>query len=148
MTSCSVSRRTRREVSVDERVSERVRTGRMELRDSVYRTAAVAVHDSVREMTTVTVQIGAQGDTVMRSVVTDRFRVLATDSKRDVAEKVVVRRDTVYLETDTSVRRDEVAGQARDEGWYGGFVYLIKWLVVLVGSLIVLRVVWVGIGRR
>ena len=61
------------------------------------------VKDSVKEVTTVTVQLNDVGDTVFRSVVKNRDCVRSMADVRSMKEEVRVVRDTVYVE-----RRDSV----------------------------------------
>lgn len=101
----------------------------------------VALRDTLREVTTVTVQLGAAGDTVFRSVVTDRTNARSRDNRAAVRTNVVERHDTVYVE-----RRDsmsvEIPGRARNELAKGsGFVAGLRWVFWIVVGLIVLVVV-------
>lgn len=61
------------------------------------------VKDSVKEVTTVTVQLNDVGDTVFRSVVKNRDCVRSMADVRSMKEEVRVVRDTVYVE-----RRDSI----------------------------------------
>ena len=65
----------------------------------------VAVHDTIREVTTITVQTNEAGDTVKVVQITDRDRARAREAVRDKEERLVVRTDTVYIEKrDSSLR--------------------------------------------
>ena len=55
------------------------------------------LHDTLREVTTVTVQLNARGDTLRVTTVTNRTRAIDRDRSQDVKEKVVTKRDTLYL---------------------------------------------------
>jgi hypothetical protein len=70
-----------------------------EARDSV----VIEFRDTLKEVTTVTVQLNETGDTVKMSTVTDRTRASDRSQLRDKSEKIIVRVDTVYVE-----RRDSV----------------------------------------
>ena len=80
----------------------------------------VAVHDTLREVTTITIRQNEAGDTVKQSVVTDRYRGRnAEAAKVDFPlravelnlhdERLTVQRDTVYIE-----KRDSVFVQNTD----------------------------------
>ena len=58
----------------------------------------VAVHDTIREVTTITVRTNETGDTVKVVQITDRDRARNREAVRDKEERLVVRTDTVYIE--------------------------------------------------
>ena len=58
----------------------------------------VAVHDTIREVTTITVQTNDAGDTLKVVQITDRDRARNREAVRDKEERLVVRTDTVYIE--------------------------------------------------
>ena len=68
-------------------------------RDSV----VIAERDTLKEVTTITVQLNEIGDTVKVSTITDRTRASSRDRVRDVGIKVVERTDTVYIEKRDSI---------------------------------------------
>ena len=71
----------------------------------------VAVHDTIREVTTITVQLGDAGDTVKVVQITDRDRARNREAVRDKEERLVVKTDTVYVEKrDSSL---QVLGRAK-----------------------------------
>lgn len=93
MTSCSVSRRAS---------SERSLRTEAVTRDTVWEQVVVAVHDTLREVTTITIRQDPQGDTLKLVQVTDRTRASRREGYRDREEKIVMKTDTVYVEkTDT-----------------------------------------------
>ena len=55
-------------------------------------------HDTLREVTTVSVQLNARGDTLRVTTVTDRTRAIDRDHSQAVKEKIIVKRDTLYLD--------------------------------------------------
>ena len=65
-----------------------------ETRDSVM----IELCDTVREVTTITIQENEQGDTIKVVQVTDRERVRNRDRSALQEKKVEVRVDTVYIE--------------------------------------------------
>ena len=71
----------------------------------------VAVHDTIREVTTITVQTNDAGDTVKVVQITDRDRARNREAVRDKEERLVVKTDTVYIEKrDSSL---QVLGRAK-----------------------------------
>ena len=158
MTSCSASRRSvNSEVSVAERsgFAEResvlVSAERVVVRDTVYRDVAVVVRDTLREVTTVTVQIGASGDTVMRSVVTDRFRGRGTGWNQGVVEsrnyefigQAELESRAVETRSDVRVveRENDGTMSGGGMGWMGRLVLVLKWIVGVCVAVVVVRVV-------
>ncbi len=61
----------------------------------------VAVNDTLSEVTTITLQQDAQGDTVKLVQITDRTRASRSEGYRDREEKIVVKTDTVYVAIDS-----------------------------------------------
>ena len=93
LTGCSVQRRVS---------NERLLRTEATTRDTVWEQVVVAVHDTLREVTTITIRQDAQGDTLKLVQVTDRTRASDRQGYRDREEKIVVKTDTVYIEkTDT-----------------------------------------------
>lgn len=58
----------------------------------------VVVFDTIREVTTITVQQNEVGDTLRSTTLTDRTRASSRDRYHDVKEKVLIRTDTVFVE--------------------------------------------------
>lgn len=75
-----------------------------EMKDSVFIGSMEAVRDSVVERTTVTVQLGAVGDTLFRSVVTDRTRASDRSRHNMLKSRSLVKTDTVFVEKKDSVK--------------------------------------------
>ena len=125
------------------------------VRDTVVVFRDVAVTDTVREVTTVTVDRTEAGDTVFRSVVTDRERLRDRVAVSDVREKVVVVRDTVFIEKRDSVAQVVVAAGAGVEIDKDGNVtkkvnrlaQTLRWVFAVVVGLVVLILV-VRFGRK
>ena len=143
-----------------ERESVLVSAQRLVVRDTVYRDVAVALRDTLREVTTVTVQIGATGDTVMRSVVTDRFRGRGTGWSHEIVE-------TRNYETLGLSKRQSLAVEARNDevvehvnegtlektggimGWTDRLVMVMKWIVVVGVMVVIGRIVfWLLVRLR
>ena len=156
MTSCSVCRRgvnsevifAEREGLI-ERESVQVSAEKLVVRDTVYRDGAVVVRDTLREVTTVTVQIGASGDTLMRSVVTDRFRGRGTGWNQGIVESRNYEifgqeeRQSFVVETRSDVRvverenDDTMSGGGM--GWMGRLVLVLKWIFWVCVMVVVVR---------
>lgn len=76
----------------------RDRVATYEKTDSVKEQVMVAVHDTVMEVTTITVREAANGDTLRVSTVTDRVRGRSRDNIANSRMKTEVRVDTVFIE--------------------------------------------------
>ena len=87
---------------------------------------AVAVHDTIVEVTTVTIRENEAGDTVRIAQLTERTRTSVRNRINDVQERVAVRTDTVYIERHDSV---EVKERPRNT---------LRWVLLVVVGLIVL----------
>lgn len=129
LTSCSVSSRASS--------SERLLRTEATTRDTVWEQVLVAVHDTLREVTTITVQQNDQGDTLKLVQVTDRTRASNREGYRDREEKIVVKTDTVYIEkTDTlTVSSKFISGKPESQT---GLVPILKWIFGILCALIVL----------
>ena len=96
----------------------------------------IAERDTLKEVTTVTVQLNETGDTVKVSTVTDRTRASSRDRVRDVAIKVVERTDTVYVEKRDSVYIQTNTNLANPTNKKSGFLTYVKWITALVCAVI------------
>lgn len=116
----------------------RVRVATYEQTDSVREQVMVAVHDTIMEVTTITVREAANGDTLRVSTVTDRVRGRSRDAIAVQKTKTEVRVDTVYIE-----KRDSIEIRSRPEGGQSGkttlhtTLRLIIWIIVAVIALII-----------
>ena len=111
-------------------------TREQEARDSV----RLELRDTLKEMTTVTVQLNETGDTVKMSTVTDRTRASDRSQLRDKSEKIIVRVDTVYVERRDSVRV-ETPRQARGDIGRASALSYLKWIFWIIVSVTVLLIV-------
>ena len=68
---------------------------------------AVAVHDTIVEVTTITIRENEAGDTLRMAQITERTRTSVRDRVSDQRERVAVRTDTVYIEKRGSVEVKE-----------------------------------------
>lgn len=104
----------------------------------------VAVHDTIRETTTITIRENERGDTLRVSTVTDRER---GRSRYDIATsrtKTEIRVDTVFIE-----KRDTIEIRSRPDGQSGKTTLnsTLRWVFWIIVSLTVLIVV-IKLTRR
>ena len=135
MTGCGVSR-TATNTSVESRVAEERIT---EARDSV----VVELRDTLKEVTTVTVDRNDVGDTLRVTTVTDRTRASVRDRVRDVEVKIVEKIDTVYVERWDSVFVEQVAGRAGNDGSARASPVVsalrwVFWIIIAIGGLVII----------
>lgn len=101
----------------------------------------VAERDTIREVTTITIQLGATGDTVFQSVVTDRLRGRSRDAIATQKTKVEVVRDTVVVEKRDSVNVETFRQAQGDRARASPVVSALKWIFWIIIGLIVLMIV-------
>ena len=101
----------------------------------------VAVHDTMMETKTITITKNVDGDTLFRSVVTDRERIRNAADVRSKKEDVRVRVDTVYVEKRDSSYVKNTNGTNDTNSRASPFVSSLKWIFFIIVSLIVLIVV-------
>ena len=110
----------------------------LELRDSSL-VERVEVHDTIREVTTITVDRNDKGDTLRQSIFTDRERVRDAADVRSKTVDVKVVRDTVYIE-----RRDSVLVERHQPSDVGHQTSILKWIfwifVALIGLIITIKI--------
>lgn len=111
-------------------------TREQEARDSV----VIEFRDTLKEVTTVTVQLNELGDTVKVSTVTDRTRASDRSQLRDKSEKIIVKVDTVYVERRDSVQvdRGQLTGDSSRASPFVSALKWVFWIIVAIGGLIVL----------
>ena len=127
--------RTATNASVESRVAEERIT---EARDSV----VVELRDTLKEVTTVTVDRTDVGDTLRVTTVTDRTRASVRDRVRDVELKIVEKTDTVYVERKDSVRVQAFQGSSvQGVARASPFVSALKWIFWIIVSITVLLIV-------
>ena len=154
LTACSVSRKALRS-EVSSQTSSVTR-------DTVREEVVVAVHDTLREVTTIIIQQNEAGDTVKQSVVTDRYRGRnAEAAKVDFPlravelnlhdERLTVQRDTVYIEKrDSSLRVSSLGAYGLREdgtptvsGKLSAVSKVLKWILaiafLLLASVVLVR---------
>lgn len=104
-------------------------------RDTVREEVALVVHDTLREVTTITIRQNEAGDTVFRSEVTDRDRIRSKADVRSKKEVVRVERDTIYVEKRDSVVVREAANISHQTS---SISHLLKWIFAVICAIIVL----------
>ena len=111
-----------------------------ETADTVNRQTVVVERDTLREVTTITVQTNEKGDTVKVVQITDLTRARNRDTSTDRQEKTVTRTDTVFIEKkdSTAVSTTSVTKMANQkEGFWTKLRSTLKWALALVVALIV-----------
>lgn len=106
-----------------------------EARDSV----VIELRDTVREVTTVTVQLGAAGDTVKVSTVTDRTRGWSRDAIAVQKTKTEVVRDTVIIEKRDSVfvKNTNLANGTNRASPFVSSLKWVFWIIIALAGLII-----------
>ena len=100
----------------------------------------MAVHDTIMETTTITIQQNEAGDTLKLVQITDRTRASDRAAMKEKEVRVVVKTDTVFIE-----KRDSVDvknhSPTSGAGSSGGFVASLRWvfwIIVGIGVLIII----------
>lgn len=109
--------------------------------DSMKEEKVVAEHDTVMEVTTIHVRTNEAGDTVFRSVVTDRMRAASRDKIAKQTTKTVVRVDTVFVAVRDSMATYRVTGGGGFQDGKTALHTTLKWMVALVVAVIILVLV-------
>lgn len=65
--------------------------------DSLREQMVVAIHDTIREVTTITVDRNEAGDTLKVAQVTERDNIRNRSAVKDKHERIVVKTDTVFV---------------------------------------------------
>ena len=112
-------------------------------RDTVREEVALVVHDTLREVTTITVRQNEAGDTVRMSVVTDRDRSRLRYDVRSKKEVVRVVRDTVYIEKRDSllVKSEELRVKSSLSHHTSAISLTLKWIFWIICSSVALIIV-------
>ena len=131
-TACSTSRKAT-EVS-----SSKLQVSSAELRDSSA-VERVEVLDTLKEVTTITIDRNDKGDTLKVVQITDRTRARNRDNVVAQKVKVIERIDTVYIQKDSvSVEDKKIGLSASADGSpkKSGFLTYVKWITALVCAII------------
>ena len=100
----------------------------------------VAIRDTVREVTTITIRENEQGDTLRVTTVTDRERARERDRIKMQDVRVEVRTDTVFVERRDSVFVSAPAASATVKNrpaWVQGLKWIF-WIIVGLSALIII----------
>ena len=113
-------------------------------RDTVREEVALMVHDTIREVTTITIRQNEAGDTLKVVQVTDRDCIRSKADVRSKKEVVRVERDTVYVERKDSVlvqsSRFKVSGDSLNPR-LSTLLLALKWIFLILLAGIVLIVI-------
>ena len=110
----------------------------------------MAVHDTLQEVTTITVQTNDRGDTLKVTQITDRSRLRERSDVRSKKEEVKLRVDTVYIERHDSSYAEKtiVAGSEYKSTWGSRFRSTLKWIfAILCASILLIIVIKFGLRR-
>ena len=107
-----------------------------ETSDSVSRQTRVVERDTLREVTTITVQTNERGDTVKVVQVTDLTRARNRDTTTDRQEKTVTRTDTVFIERRDSTAVSTTTITNQKEGFWTRLRSTLKWALAVIVALI------------
>ena len=131
-TACSTSRKAIAEHSSQLRVEG------LELRDSSA-VESVELRDTLREVTTITIDRNEKGDTLKVVQITDRTRARNRDNVVAQKVKVIERIDTVYIQKDSVSVEDKKIGlsaSADVSSKRSRFLTYIKWITALICAII------------
>ena len=116
----------------------------LDSRDSVrVEQVVVTEHDTIREVTTITVRLNEAGDTMRVAQVTDRERGRSRDAIAVQKTKTEVVRDTVYVERRDSVEvlSSRFQGSGTKDSWGNQLARVLKWIFWIAIGLSVLVLV-------
>ena len=117
-------------------------------RDTVREEVALMVRDTIREVTTITVDRNDKGDTLKVVQITDRDRIRSKADVRSKKEVVRVERDTVYIEKRDSVQVT-TTNLSNPTNKSSNFVRSLKWIFAVICAIIVLIItikIWLTFG--
>ena len=96
----------------------------------------IEVHDTLREVTTITVDRNDRGDTLRQSIVTDRYRGRDAQQLKAESTKLKVEHDTVYVE-----KRDRILVERHQPSNISHQTSILKWIFGILCAIIVLIIV-------
>lgn len=112
-----------------------------ETRDSVKEEVMVAVHDTIMETTTITVDRNEAGDTLKLVQITDRTRASDRTAMKEKEVRVVVKTDTVFIEKRDSIWVQDSRFKVHGEDRALSALSVLKWvfwIIVGIGVLIII----------
>lgn len=115
--------------------SEQRRVESLELR-AEWDSVTVEVHDTVMEVTTITIRENEQGDTIRVSTVTDRLRVKEREAFAKKEMKTEVVRDTVFI-----AKKDSIEIRSPTNNRQSALQDTLKWIFWIIIGLIGLTVI-------
>ena len=103
----------------------------------------MAVHDTLQEVVTITIDRNEVGDTLRLEKVTDRTRSRSRDAQQAIKSQRTVEKDSVSVERDSVAVEDKKIGlSASADGnassKRAGFLTYVKWIFALICAVIVL----------
>lgn len=115
---------------------------RCDTRDSLLLTA-YSLLDTVHEVTTITIQLNEQGDTLRREQITDRTSVRdrTMTEVRSKKEGEIIHTDTVYVEKESASSPIAVAGSSTEitpDGAIRQKGVILKWIFWILIAIIIL----------
>ena len=112
-------------------------------RDTVREEVALMVHDTIREVTTITIRQNEAGDTLKVTQITDRDCIRSKADVRSKKEVVRVERDTVYVERRDSilVKSEERRVKSSISHHTSAISHLLKWVFAVICAIVVLIIV-------
>ena len=114
-------------------------------RDTVREEVALMVHDTLREVTTITIRQNEAGDTLKVTQITDRDRLRDRSQLKDKSEKLIVKTDTVYIEKRDSVVVRDAANISHHTS---AISHLLKWICwIICASVVLIIVIRIGLRR-
>ena len=108
---------------------------------------ALELRDTVREVTTITIDRNETGDTLRLTQVTERERSRERDRFRVQDSRVVVVHDTVYVERKDTVAVEKNTNFSNGTNKSSNFVSSLKWIFWILCAIVVL-IITVRIGMR
>ena len=102
----------------------------------------ISVLDTLKEVTTITVQVNETGDTLRQSIVTDRLRSRDRSLVRDKSVEVKILHDTVYVERKDSlqVTAYSLRGDSPVSSKQSAVSEILKWIFWIIIGLIGLAI--------
>ena len=111
--------------------------------DSLREQMVVAIHDTIREVTTITVDRNEAGDTLKVAQVTERDNIRNRSAVKDKHERIVVKTDTVFVAVrDSSNVQTTNCTNNTNETKGSGLRATLKWVFWILVCVIVLVLIF------
>lgn len=121
-------------------VSSRDRVATYREADSVIGQFVVAVHDTVREVTRISVHQNEAGDTVKLFQVTERDRISNRDRARESHKKTVIKTDTVFIEKRDSILVKNGKNQSGGTALHQTLRMILWIIIALIGLVVIIKI--------